>query len=162
MDNNKSLETVRVSGPGLGPTPGQGAIEKLPGDQRAALESLLQGNSVVESARLAGVSRGTVYYWLKSDPAFLAAFNQWNDEMQQSARSRLMMMTDKAVKAVEKALENGDARAAVQLLKGMGLIASKPTGSGDPDVVKREMDIEKRKGETKLFYDELKLTEMGG
>jgi hypothetical protein len=86
------------------------AVEKLAAEQRTALE---------------WGSRGTIYHWLKHDAIFRAVFNQWQDEMQQSCRSRLMMMTDKAATALERSLEAGDARSALQLLKGMGLIGAR-------------------------------------
>src|SRR5579872_2546931 len=105
------------------------AIEKgkedLPVEQRTALELLLLGKSMAETARESGVSRGTVYNWLKNDAGFQAAYNRWHDEMQESCRSRLLMMTDKAAGALEKALEAGNANAALQLLRGMGLIGLK-------------------------------------
>ncbi len=42
--------------------------------------------------------------------------------MRESSRSRLLMLTDKATEAVEKALESGDAKTAMQLLKAMGML----------------------------------------
>jgi hypothetical protein len=54
------------------------------------------------------------------DPEFQAAFNQWQDHLEQNCRARLLTMTGKAANAVEKAVEGGDAKTALQLLKGMG------------------------------------------
>ena len=96
--------------------------EQLPPEQQTALELLVGGKAVAETARQVGVSRSTVFRWLKNDPVFRAAYNQWQEEIQSSCQSRLMTMTDKAADALEKSLEGGDGRLALQLLKGMGMI----------------------------------------
>jgi alkanesulfonate monooxygenase SsuD/methylene tetrahydromethanopterin reductase-like flavin-dependent oxidoreductase (luciferase family) len=112
------------------------------------LEVLVQGKSIAEGARSAGVTRATVYRWLKTDPAFRAAYNQWHEEMEERTRSRLMIIaSEKATAAVERALENGDARMALQLLRELGLV--KPSGerlTEMAEVKKRvELDAMKRK-----------------
>jgi hypothetical protein len=131
------------------------AVETLPIAQRTALELLLEGKSVAETARSAGVARATVFRWLKDDPAFKAAYNLWHEEMEESCRSRLLMLTDKAAGALEKALEAGDAKAALQLLKGLGLI--KPSGPRITDVeeLKARQRIENKRRKAKSFSDDL-------
>src|ERR1700683_5528484 len=101
---------------------GSGKAGKLGSEQEAALAHLLSGKSLVESARFARISRQTLYRWMKEDPVFQAAYNQWQEEMRNSARARLMAMSEKAAKAVETALERGDAKTAMQLLKGLGFL----------------------------------------
>jgi hypothetical protein len=89
------------------------------------------------------VARSTIYHWLRHDPVFQAAYNQWHDQLEEGCRSRLMTLTDKATDAIEKALENGDARAALQLLKGMGMIRHKEIGPTNAEEI-RERDAIKR------------------
>ncbi len=126
---------------------GAGEVDRLPVKQRAALEALAKGSSVADAAASIGVSRGTIYYWLKSDATFQAAYNQWHEMMEQSCRSRLEMMLDKASSALEKALEGGDAKAALQLLKGMGMIRSnEEEKSTEAEEVARENKIKRRSG----------------
>jgi transposase-like protein len=119
----------------------------LKAEQVSALRELAQGKSIAETARAAGVSRPTVYSWLKSDPAFRAAYNRWHEEMEESTRSQLLMCGDLATGAIKTALENGDAKTALALLKGLGLI--KPSGerlTEAADVKKRaELDALKLK-----------------
>lgn len=85
-------------------------IGRLAADQQNAMELLVMGKTIAETARSAGVSRTTIYHWLRNDPVFQAAYNQWHDQLEEGCRSRLLTLTDKATDAIEKALENGDAR----------------------------------------------------
>ncbi len=130
-------------------------MEGLAAKQRTAMETLVAGGSVTEAARSCGVSRTTIYQWLKHDATFQAAYNQWHEMMEQSCRSRLKMMLDKASSALEKALEGGDAKAALQLLKGMGMIrANEEEKSTVAEEVERENQI-KRRSRAKLASDEM-------
>jgi AcrR family transcriptional regulator len=125
------------------PTPVPGA--SLPGPRRAALELILGGKSIAETARAAGVSRTTVYSWLRNDPVFRAAYNQWHEEMEQSARSRLLMLTDQATEAVRGALEGGDAKTAMQLLKGLGILSQSPPRLTEAQEVKEQEELETKR-----------------
>jgi hypothetical protein len=127
------------------------AVLKLGAEQQKALSFLVEGKSLVETSRICRISRQTLYLWMKEDAAFVAAYNRWCEQMHQSARSRLLGMADKATVAVERALENGDARAALQLLRGLGVLKEQKAGSGDAGEMKREMDWEKHK---KLVVEE--------
>ena len=118
-------------------------IGRLAVDQQAAMELLVTGKTIAETARSAGVSRTTIYHWLRHDPVFRAAYNQWHDQLEEGCRSRLMTLTDKATDAIEKALENGDARAALQLLKGMGMIRHKIVGPTDAEEIRMRDEIER-------------------
>jgi predicted DNA-binding protein YlxM (UPF0122 family) len=141
-------------------TAGAGALarvemDELTGEQRTAMELLLAGKSLAETARTAGVSRNAVYRWLKNDAAFKAIYNEWHEAMKESCRSRLKMMLDKATSAVEKALEAGDARSALALLKGMGMIEKEGERSTEVDEVARENATKNKQRKTKLFNDEM-------
>jgi len=106
------------------------AAEKpLPAQQQKALELLVMGRSVAETAREVGVGRTTMFRWLKSDAHFQAAYNRWQHEVQSSCHSRLLALTDKAVDVIDMSLTTNDARMAMQLLKGMGMIKEKPAGA---------------------------------
>jgi transposase-like protein len=121
------------------------AVRELGADQRAALESLLVGKSITETARSVGISRTTLYDWMRSDPTFRAAYNKWHDSLRESCQSRLLNLTDKATDAVEKALEAGDARTALQLLKGMGLIGERKIGPTDAEEIRATMELEQQR-----------------
>jgi len=136
-------------------TAGKGdlATLNLAANQQATLELLITGKSIAETARTAGVSRMTIHRWLKHDPAFQAAYNQWHEQLQESCRSRLQSMTEKAADALEKALESGDARAALQLLKGMGMIKERTPGSTDAEEIRNRDEIAREKRKIALKRD---------
>jgi predicted DNA-binding protein YlxM (UPF0122 family) len=117
----------------------------LSDDQRAAMELLLSGKSVAESARTTGVSRATIYNWLKRDADFLACYNQWKDEIRESCQGRLMRLTEKATTAVQKAVEAGNARIAMDLLKGMGMVRPAKLGATDAEEVKKRLELKERR-----------------
>jgi len=131
--------------------------EQLPPEQQTALELLVGGKAVAETARQVGVSRSTVFRWLKNDPVFRAAYNQWQEEIQSSCQSRLMTMTDKAADALEKSLEGGDGRLALQLLKGMGMIKERAVGPTDAEEVRKRNEIEREERRIALKRDEARL-----
>jgi hypothetical protein len=132
----------QVTTPGLGPK------------QQMALELICLGTSLLETSRLTGVSRMTLYRWLRQDPVFRAAYNQWQDEMDESCRASLEAMKGKAAKALELALEKGDARAAIALLKGLGVFEKPQRRVTDPNEVRRRRDLEAKKQQTKLEEEE--------
>jgi hypothetical protein len=96
--------------------------EELSPDQETAMEALRRGGTIAEAARAADVARMTVYRWMKKDPNFRAIYHQWQDEVRQSARARLMSLTYKAITAVQKCIEDGDGKLALQLLKQLGAL----------------------------------------
>jgi len=122
-------------------------------EQQVVLEGLVVGKSVTEISQSAGVGRATIYRWMK-DPTFRAAFNQWHEQMLESGRSRLLMMVDKAANSLEKALEAGDAKAALELLRGMGVLRPRPIGPTDADEIRRLSDLEKRQKNVELMRAE--------
>ena len=72
--------------------------------QRTAIQLLTSGKTVVDSALAAGVSRATLYRWLKDDPNFQAAHNAWQHDAIATARSKLLALTDAAIETVRCAL----------------------------------------------------------
>ena len=127
-------------------------IQRLPASKQAALQMILGGQTVAEAARVTGVTRMTIHRWLKSDPEFQAAYNEWQEQIIGSTQARLLAMTDKAAEAVEKALEAGDARLGLKLLKEMGLLKTKKPGFTDPKRVRREMQNEEDRVERNLNF----------
>jgi len=133
------------------------AVERLHVNQRAVLELLMAGKSVAETARVAGVSRGTVYKWLKDDAAFRAAHNQWLDEMEQVGRTRMVMLTEKAVEAVKRALEAGDGRLGMRLLEKLGVAREEKGLLLEEGEVAKRMQLDRRKRELAMEAEERRL-----
>ncbi len=68
--------------------------EQLSPAQARAIEMLASGHTVATAAEAVGVGRTTIYRWLKGDAAFVAAFNAWQQDMLDTARGRLLALTD--------------------------------------------------------------------
>ena len=108
--------------------------------QRRAIEKLTAGDTVIDAAKAAGVTRSTLHRWLKDNPHFAAAYNAWQEESIAIARGRLVALTGDAVGAVATAIRAGDSRAALAILKSMGLLDRPTPGSTDPAVVARDQE----------------------
>jgi len=114
-------------------------LEKLPAEQRTAMGWLRMGKSMPEAAKLAGVSRATIYRWKAEDALFRAFYNHWQHEMHDECRARMTRMLEKAAAALEKALDGGDAKAAMAVLKSLGFM--KPAEPGPMDLEEVEWDL---------------------
>ena len=123
--------------------------EDLTPQQQRALEALLAGQTVTAAANTAGVDRSTVHRWQKDDLVFRAAFNRGRRELLASVRTRLLALTERAVACVERELDGGDARTAMALLKGLGLLGGQVTaiGSDDPEELRRNEEERRRNAE---------------
>lgn len=110
MSNTSPHNTT--SGDGLSPV------------QETVLAALLAGQKITDAAKAAGVDRTTIYRWLKDSdrPAFRCALNRGRRELRQATRARLLALADKAVDSLEVAFAEGDGKAALALLKGLGLL----------------------------------------
>jgi AcrR family transcriptional regulator len=118
--------------------------------QRLAIEMLTSGQTLVASATAAGVSRMTLYRWLKGDAVFLAAFNAWQKDVLDTARGRLLALSDLAVSTVAKSLSRGDANTALKVLKSLGVMDRAQPGSTDPEELERIQQLEIHKSKTAL------------
>ena len=63
---------------------------------------------------------------LTSDPAFKAALNGAKRDLREANEARLQALAEKAIATVEKALDIGDVRAALAVLKGLGMLRGFP------------------------------------
>jgi hypothetical protein len=138
-------------------------IEGLGQTQELALAALRTGSTFRQAAQAAGVSRPTIYRWMQSDPHFRAAYNAWKQEQLESARSRILRLTDKAVDVVEGALADNDRRVAVHVLKSTGALDRGRRESIDPKVVKLELEVQRLRSEYQAAEAMMKhlLTKMG-
>jgi len=90
------------------------------------------------------VHRATVFRWVKRDPYFAAAFNAWKLEMRDSAQVRLLKLADKAVDVVEKALDRGDEKVAMKMLRQLQVMRRANVGATDGETIKVEMDLREK------------------
>jgi transposase len=119
--------------------------------QHAVLSLLASGQSVSAAAESAGIHRGTVYRWLSADPNFKAAYTAWRRETLELAAGRLAKLSDDAVGVVAQALQSLDARTAVAVLRGLGLLSGRrPGGSADPQALHRQLVLRRQERDAKL------------
>ena len=115
----------------------------LPRPQLDALEALGAGATVTEAARQAGVDRTTVHRWLRDNFSFQAAWNRLRRDLEREAETRIERLAHEALGAVEDAVASGDARVALAVLKGVGLLAGARLmiGCTDADALEAESRI---------------------
>ena len=132
--------------------------KKLGLDKSLALTTLASGKSVAETSRMMGITRMTIYNWLKKDPEFRAAYNQWHNEVQHSMRGRVAAMADLAIDAVNSALAKGDGRLGMQYLKNMKAfepaVVEKAANAGE---ARQEIDLEEDRRRVNQEIEALKI-----
>jgi len=92
--------------------------------QEKAVAVLLAGQTVTAAAKAAEVDRTTIYRWLRDpyDSAFRVALDRGRRELRQAMEARLLALASKAADCLEEVLAEGDGKAALALLKGLGLL----------------------------------------
>lgn len=116
-----------------------GKLGGITAQQQQAIGLMLSGCTLADTARRAGVSRGTLYQWRRSEK-FVAALESWRGDMEQAARSRLLNLSGMGLKAIHRALEAGDAKVALAMFKGLGIFTpSAELKARDVVVVRRKV-----------------------
>jgi hypothetical protein len=121
--------------------------EKQPAEldpkQVKALECLLRGSTATEAAQAANVNRRTLWLWQRSNLEFQAALNRGRREAWEAAELRLQRLAESAIRVVEQALDQGDVRAALAILRGLGLLGGAPIAIGpdEADSIARQARI---------------------
>lgn len=93
------------------------AQNKLSQKQLNAIDLILTGLNDREVAESLGVGRNTVNKWRNHDADFQAELNERRKELNEATQNRIRSLTQKALDAIEYALEKGDARIALEVLK---------------------------------------------
>jgi transposase-like protein len=90
--------------------------------QMAALKAFHGGSSLADAAKAAGVTRQTLHRWRTQYHWFAEAMEVWEEGQMVIARSRLVDMADNAIDALAHAIEKGDARAAMMVLRSLRIL----------------------------------------
>jgi hypothetical protein len=129
-------------------------------EQLNAIDILVQGRTDQETAETVGVARETVTRWRNDNPNFTAELNRQRRLIWRDSHDRLRALASKAVDALEVALDEGDSRTAVEVLKAIGLYGQvqRPSGPEDADLVLweearawAEVEFKKRRTSTDPF-----------
>ncbi len=110
--------------------------------QLTALAELLAGRTVTDAATAAGVDRVTLHRWLREDHSFRAAWNRARRELQNAMQTRLLTLAEKAADCVGKAIEHGDGKTALALLRGLGLLPGESPKIGSDDAAELAEDAQ--------------------
>lgn len=106
--------------------------------QRAVLADLLAGQSVTDAALHCEVGRATVHRWLKAD-AFRRALAEGRATIRAAVETRLTAIAERAVDVLDRAIVNGETRAALEILKGLAILGS--SRAAEPSEAYRPIDI---------------------
>ena len=90
-------------------------------EQLNAIDILITGKSDQAVADAIGVSRPTVTSWRLYDPHFQAELNRRRKEVWGASVDRMRALLPKAFDVLERALDEGSYRAALELIKLAGL-----------------------------------------
>jgi hypothetical protein len=122
----------------------------LPTTQIAALDALLSGKSITDAADAAGVSRRTIYTWVRENCRFQAALNRGRREMRQAVSSRVEQIAADAAECVARAVREGNVNAAMQILKSLNFLTPTKIGNDDEVLLQIEQDERQEKRETQI------------
>ena len=109
--------------------------------QQSALAQLQRGASFQAASQAAGVTRMTLYRWVKSDPMFRAAYNTWEQERIESARARLVRASGKAVDTLVHSVEV-DPKLALKVLEKLGVFNPRSAGPINLEHVRQQIELE--------------------
>lgn len=89
--------------------------------------------------------------------AFQAAVNGARRELQDAVNRRLLAVAERAMTNVAEAVEQGDLRASLSVLKGLGVFGGHPpsVGSDDPKVLAEDEALREQTAETARMYARL-------
>jgi transposase-like protein len=122
---------------------------ELSPQQETAVDLLSVGKSITEVAKEVGVSRQTISQWRNGHAGFQAAFNQRRHELWEAVSERLRTLLPAALDVVERAIANGDLKAALSVLKAVGLHDLAP-----PDGPIHPQDVESKIKEEEAVRNE--------
>jgi hypothetical protein len=113
-------------------------VQPLNSRQLRAVDMLIAGMTNTEVAAEIGVDRTTVWRW-GTDPFFRAELARRRHELWNSMADRMRALLPRAFDAFEKALDEGNWRAALAFLKLAGIsdLSLDAIGSTDPDAITR-------------------------
>jgi hypothetical protein len=123
--------------------------------QQTAITLLTAGRTRADAALAAGVSRSTLYRWFTDDPHFTAAFNTWQNDVRNTAKSQLLAVTHEAVAVVTNAIRRGDSRLAWKLLQAQNVTLPKVIGPTDPLELERRLSVKQQRKAAKLKKQEI-------
>jgi len=154
----ESLSDFMADAPIVAEAPDGPVLEgKLSPGQLSVLREIMAGKSIAAAAKNTRVSRSTIYRWQSEDANYIAALNAWKRQMDESVRNRLVALADRAVTAINNALLTCDAKTAMSLLKGLGMLSAVKHGETDVEVVKRNVKLQDWENRARMWKQDQSL-----
>ena len=90
-------------------------------EQQNAIDLLILGKSDKEVAEAVSVNRSTIWEWRTAHPLFMATLERQRAEVWRRPQERLKSLLSKAVENLAAAVEEGDLKASIEVLKAVGM-----------------------------------------
>jgi hypothetical protein len=97
------------------------AFKPLSIEMESAIDCLILGKSDRETAEAVGVNRMTIWGWRHEHPLFMATLERRRAEVWRQPQERLRSLLSKAVENLAAAVEEGDLKASIEVLKAAGM-----------------------------------------
>lgn len=112
-------------------------VAPLTEQQAHAAALVAEGKPLGDVAEAIGTDEAAVSEWREDNPAFIAEVNTRRREAWATAQDRLRALVPQALDALAQAVEAGDLKASVEVLKAAGVYgkASAPGGETDPELL---------------------------
>ena len=125
---------------------GLGDSVRLTAVQINVIRALVSGQTVLSAAEDANIHRSTIHRWLRENYDFQAALNASKRHLWDEITCRLLSIGSTAIETIEATIRNGNTRAALEVLKGLGLLSGKPLEieSDDPKELKESVEIQRQ------------------
>jgi hypothetical protein len=110
-------------------------------EQQNAIDLLILGKSDKEVAEAVGINRTTIWEWRTAHPIFMATLERRRAEVWRQPQERLRSLLSKAVENLGQAVESGDLKISIELLKAVGMYGDgtmNAIGEQDPDKMIRQ------------------------
>ena len=134
----------------------------LSGEQVRAIGLLCLGKTVSATAALVGRSSDTVSRWKNENPYFMSELNRRQTELSDAVNKRIQCLVSKAVNVIEAKIDEGNLRAAIEILRTVNLQSHMimPDQETDPDrlVIRRAEEIAIRQ----VYHDPFSDTQLKG
>jgi hypothetical protein len=117
--------------------------------QRLALEAFCKGGTMGDAAKAANVSRQTLHRWRAKYPHFALAMSSWSAACLSMAESQLAELASRAVGALSNAIDKGDTRSAMAVLRSLGVLRTYQPSKA-PDAAREQLNS--RPGEQEMNF----------
>jgi len=115
-------------------------FEALSDAQITALKILLDGGSVTDAAKAAGVSRQTASEWKNRNASFIAMLNAGRLDVWSHVEDRLRKLTGSALDLLETEIRNGNVSIARDILRAASKLDLQKIGPTSAQLVRNDID----------------------